>query len=68
MDDAVYKHINIVGTSTQSVEGAIEGAVAKAAETVKNISWFEVVDIRGHIDNGKVTRYQVGVKLGFKLD
>jgi flavin-binding protein dodecin len=63
-----YKKIEIVGTSTESVSGAIENAVAKAGETVRNLNWFEVVEQRGKIEAGKVSEFQVTVKLGFKLE
>ena len=68
MSDAIYKTIDIVGSSAKSVEDAIQGAVTKAAETMHNLNWFEVNEIRGHIENGKVAHYQVGLKLGFRLD
>lgn len=68
MSDAVYKHINIVGSSSESIEAAIEGAIAKASNTVNHLSWFEVSEIRGHITDGQVDHYQVGIKLGFRLD
>lgn len=68
MSDAVYKTVDIVGSSATSIEDAIEGAIAKASETVHNLNWFEVGEIRGHIENGKVAHYQVGVKVGFRLD
>ncbi|MEX3007800.1 dodecin [Hoeflea sp. TYP-13] len=68
MSDAVYKTVDIVGSSSESVEDAIEGAVAKASNTIKNINWFEVGEIRGHIEDGKVAHYQVAMKLGFRLD
>ncbi|NOX89607.1 MAG: dodecin domain-containing protein [Calditrichaeota bacterium] len=64
---SVYKLIELVGTSTESYEKAIENAVAKAAETLKAISWFEVVQQRGAVKDGKVEEYQVILKVGFKL-
>ncbi len=63
----VYKLIEIVGTSTQSYEDAIQNAVAKASETIKAISWFQVVEQRGAVKDGKVSEYQVILKIGFKL-
>ncbi len=66
--DSVYKKIEVVGTSTVSVTDAINTAVRKAATTVKNIGWFEVVESRGRIQDGAVSQYQVTLKIGFKLD
>ncbi len=68
MSDSIYKTVDIVGSSSKSIEDAIEGAVAKASQTVKNLNWFEVGEIRGHIENDKVAHYQVAMKLGFRLD
>lgn len=68
MSDSVYKTIDIVGSSSKSVEDAIEGAVAKAAKTVKHLDWFEVGEIRGHIEDDKIAHYQVVMKLGFRLE
>ncbi len=64
----VYKKLDLVGSSTISVEDAINGAVARASETMRNLDWFEVTEIRGHIEDGKVAHYQVGVKVGFRLE
>jgi flavin-binding protein dodecin len=66
--DHVYKTIEITGSSTASVEDAVTGAIAKASETVRNLDWFEVTEIRGHIEDGSVAHYQVGLKIGFRLD
>ena len=63
----VYKKIELVGTSTSSVSDAIEKAVARASETLEHLDWFEVEQIRGHIENGKVAHYQVAMKIGFRL-
>lgn len=68
MTEHVYKVIELVGSSEQSVSHAIERAVGRAAETVRNIGWFEVAQVRGHIENGKVKHYQVTLKVGFTLD
>lgn len=67
MSDSVYKTIDIIGSSTDSIEDAISRAIAKASETVENLDWFEVGEIRGHITDGKVGHYQVGMKIGFRL-
>ena len=64
----VYKKIEVVGASKKSLTDAIKVAVARAAETVKNMSWFEVVEQRGAIREGKVAEYQVTVKIGFRVD
>lgn len=68
MSDHVYKKIDIIGTSSSSLEEAINNAVNRAAKTVKHLRWFEVAEIRGHIEDQKVTQYQVGLKIGFKIE
>jgi flavin-binding protein dodecin len=68
MPDHVYKTIELVGSSTRSSEDAIQKAIGKAAETVRNLRWFEVLDTRGHIENGRVAHWQVTIKLGFTLE
>lgn len=68
MPDHIYKRIELTGTSTKNIEDAIEKAVKKAAATVRNMRWFEVTEIRGHIDDGDVERWQVCVKVGFTLE
>ena len=68
MPEHVYKVVEIVGSSETSVSKAIDRAIAKASETLRNIGWFEVEQIRGHIENGKVAQYQVTLKLGFRLE
>lgn len=68
MSDHVYKQIELTGSSPKSVEAAVENAVAKAGETVRNMRWFEVVDIRGHLDDGKIAHWQVTIKIGFTLE
>ncbi len=68
MTDHVYRITEIVGTSSDSVDAAIKRGVARAAETVHGLDWFEVTEIRGHIEDGKVAHYQVGLKIGFRLD
>jgi dodecin len=64
----VYRKTEIVGSSTKSVSDAIETAVARAAKTLRHIEWFEVGEIRGQVQAGKVAHYQVGLKLGFRVD
>lgn len=68
MPDHVYKTIELVGSSTRGMEEAVQKAIAKAAETVRNLRWFEVLDTRGQIEAGKVAHWQVTVKLGFTLE
>jgi flavin-binding protein dodecin len=68
MSDNVYKSIEITGSSATSIDDAIRGAVAKASQTVRNLEWFEVGEVRGHIEDGQVAHFQVTVKLGFRLD
>jgi flavin-binding protein dodecin len=68
MSDHIYKTIELVGSSSKSVEDAVQKAVAKAAETVRNLRWFQVVDTRGHIESGRIAHWQVTLKLGFTLE
>jgi len=68
MSEHIYKTVEIVGTSTTDVTDATRTAVAKAAETIRNLDWFEVVGIRGHIENGAIQHFQVTVKIGFRLE
>lgn len=68
MSDHVYKIIEVVGSSKKSSDHAIENAVAKSGESLHNLDWFEVVETRGHIVDGKVGHYQVTLKVGFRLD
>jgi flavin-binding protein dodecin len=68
MPEHVYKVVEVVGSSEVSVSKAIDRAIAKASETLRNIGWFEVEQMRGHIENGKVKHYQVTLKLGFRLE
>jgi flavin-binding protein dodecin len=68
MSEHVYKTIELVGSSAKSVEDAIRNAVAKAAQTVRQLRWFEVVETRGHIEGAKVAHWQVTLKIGFTLE
>jgi flavin-binding protein dodecin len=68
MSEHVYKKIEIVGTSTRSIEEAVENAIARASKSVHGMRWFEVVETRGNINEGKVDHWQVTVKIGFTLD
>lgn len=67
MGDHVYKIVELVGSSSKNMEDAIENAVARANKTLSNLDWFEVVNTRGHIEDGKVAHYQVTLKVGFRL-
>lgn len=67
MGDAVYKKIQVVGTSSESFSDAAAKAISKAAETEKNLSWFEVVEMRGAISEGKIAQYQVTVNIGCRV-
>ena len=67
MNDNVYKVIEIVGSSTVGIEDAVEKAIARAASTIRDIRWFEVVSTRGHVEEGKVAHYQVTLRIGFTL-
>jgi flavin-binding protein dodecin len=64
----VYKLIELTGTSPDSVENAVERAIRRASRTIKHLSWFEVVEIRGSIDAGRVHRWQVTLKVGFLIE
>ena len=68
MSDHIYQKVEIVGSSPDSIEDAIQGAVARATRLHTNLNWFEVVETRGHISNGKVAHYQVVIKVGFRLE
>ncbi|MBP8252771.1 MAG: dodecin family protein [Herpetosiphon sp.] len=68
MSNHVYKKIELVGSSPNSVEEAIQNAVNKASQSLRNLRWFEVVETRGQIENGNVAHYQVTLKIGFTLD
>jgi len=67
MDDHVYKVIKIVGSSEKSIEDAIQTAVGRAAQTLRNLRWFEVIETRGHLDGDKVLHYQVTLHIGFTI-
>lgn len=68
MSDHTYKLIDLVGSSAISADDAIKNAIAKAALTIKHMSWFEVIETRGHIADGKVAHYQVTIKVGFRIE
>lgn len=68
MKDPVYKLIELTGTSATSIEEAVDSALKRARKTVKNLSWFQVTETRGSIEDGKVHRWQVTIKVGFALE
>jgi hypothetical protein len=68
MSEHVYKLLELTGSSTTGIEDAVNNAIAKAHESVRNIQWFEVIETRGHVAEGKVAHWQVTIKLGFTLE
>jgi flavin-binding protein dodecin len=68
MEDHVYRVIEITGSSPNGIEAAIQIAVARASRTLRNLRWFEVVQTRGHLEDGKIQHYQVTLKIGFTID
>ena len=68
MSGHVYKVVEIVGSSSKGTDDAIQNAVGRASKTLKNLDWFEVVETRGHLANGKIGHYQVTLKIGFRLE
>ena len=68
MSEHTYKIVEIVGSSTTSIEDAINNAVDDAGKSIRNIRWFEVIETRGHVEDNKVAHYQVTLKIGFTID
>lgn len=68
MSHHTYKKLELVGSSPNSIEEAVQNAVAKASETVRNLRWLEVVETRAHIEDGRIAHWQVTVKIGFTLE
>lgn len=68
MSTHTYKMVEIVGSSTDSIDDAIRGAIAQASATLRHLEWFEVVQTRGHIVDGKVAHFQVHLKIGFRVE
>jgi flavin-binding protein dodecin len=68
MNDHVYKLTELTGSSPKSIEDAVDQAVARAAKTLRNLRWFQIIETRGQIENGKVAHWQVTLKIGFTLD
>ena len=68
MSDQVYKLLELTGTSSKSMEEAVQGAITRASKTMRNLIWFQVVETRGKIEKGKVTQWQVTLKVGFNVE
>jgi dodecin len=68
MPENVYSISEIVGSSTESIDDAVRGALGRAAKTLHNLDWFEVTGIRGHLEDNRLAHYQVTLKVGFRLD
>lgn len=68
MGDHVYKLVELVGSSTTSSDEAVHNAIARAAETLRNMDWFEVLETRGNLVNGRIAHWQVRVKVGFRVE
>ncbi|MFI0710215.1 dodecin domain-containing protein [Streptomyces inhibens] len=68
MTDRTYRVTEIVGTSQQSVDAAIRNGIKRASQTLRNLDWFEITQVRGHIVDGEIDHYQVGLKVGFRLE
>jgi dodecin len=68
MSEHVYSVTEIVGSSPESVEAAIRNAVSRASRTLRHLDWFEVKEVRGHLENGEIAHFQVGLKVGFRLE
>jgi flavin-binding protein dodecin len=68
MSDHVYKSVEITGSSPEGVTQAIDGAISKASKTLRNLDWFELTSVRGHIEDGRVAHYQATLKIGFRLE
>jgi flavin-binding protein dodecin len=68
MSSHVYKTVELVGSSTKGFDDAVNTAIARASTTVRNLRWFQVVETRGHIEDGRIAHWQVTLKVGFTLD
>ena len=67
MQEKTYKLIDLVGVSSNSIEEAVQNAIARANQTLKNLDWFEIIESRGLIQEGKISQFQVKIKVGFRL-
>lgn len=68
MSDHTYKIVELAGSSTQGTDQAIQSAIARAAKTLRNMDWFEVVETRGHLVDGRIAHWQVKIKVGFRME
>ena len=68
MSNHIYKKIELVGSSADSIEDAVQNAISKASKSLRNLRWFEVLETRGQIEEGKIAHWQVTIKVGFTLD
>lgn len=68
MSENTYRVTEVVGTSREGVDDAIKNGISRAAQTLRGLDWFEVTEVRGHIENGEIGHYQVGMKIGFRLE
>ncbi|WP_328773323.1 dodecin [Streptomyces sp. NBC_00286] len=68
MTDHTYRVTEIVGSSSEGVDQAIRNAITRASQTLRHLDWFEVTEVRGQIENGQIEHYQVGLKVGFRLE
>lgn len=68
MSEHVYKMLELTGSSVTGIEDACQRAIAKAHETVRNIRWFNVIETRGHVEDGRIAHWQVTIKVGFTLE
>ncbi len=68
MSDHIYRVTEVVGTSPESVHQAIRNGIARVSQTVRNVEWFEATEIRGQVENGEISAFQVSMKVGFRLE
>jgi flavin-binding protein dodecin len=68
VSDHIYRVTEVVGSSSESVQQAIRNGIERVSRTVRNVEWFETTEIRGRVENGEITAFQVGLKVGFRLD
>jgi len=68
MSEHVYKSVELTGSSNKSSDDAIRVAIERASKTIRDIRWFHVTDVRGHVEDGKIAHWQVTLKIGFTLD
>jgi len=68
MPNNIYKHVELTGTSSTSIEDAVQRAITRASKTIRNLRWMQILETRGHIEKGKVAQWQVTIKAGFTID